>query len=80
MMPVYGGGSMSFQNICDSGALLENFKKPDITFELLNPPVLEMLIHFFVHVLDQVLMLRKVIFVYDGCLMIIMNIGYDKEG
>ena len=63
MMPVYGGGSTSFQNICDSGALLENFKKPDITFELLDPPVLEVLVHLFVHVLDQILMMRKVIMV-----------------
>ena len=62
-MPVYGGGSISFQNICDSGALLENLKKPDITFELLDPPVLEVLVHLFVHVLDQILMMRKVIMV-----------------
>ena len=38
-------------------------KKPDITFELLDPPILEMLVHLFVHVLDRVLMLRKVIMV-----------------
>ena len=70
VMPVYGGGSTSLQNICDSGALWENFNKPDITFELLDPPVLEVFVHLFVHVLDQISMMRKVIFVYDVCLMI----------